>query len=110
MHTSTRLIGLHRLTKLKAGVEAAGKKEQQSYDKKRMQHFDGCSVLDKALVVNTLHQGFGHKPEIQKFFKSPEDFVAGCGVMSATQIADYALQSAQIQGILKGMTMPSLLT
>jgi len=46
---------------------------------------------------------------IQKFIKAPENFVGGrAGVMSAAQIAanpfgDYAPQSTQIQGILKGM-------
>merc|ERR1740138_339422 len=46
---------------------------------------------------------------MNKFIKAPENFVGGrAGVMSAAQIAanpfgDYAPQSTQIQGILKGM-------
>jgi hypothetical protein len=64
-------------------------------------------VLGKAPVVNTLSTK--DLDTIQKFIKSPEDFVGGrVGVMSAAQIAqnpfgDYAPQSTQIQGILKGM-------
>lgn len=64
-------------------------------------------VLGKGPVVDTLSSS--DLDVIQKFIKAPENFVGGrAGVMSAAQIAanpfgDYAPQSTQIQGILKGM-------
>jgi len=64
-------------------------------------------VLGKAPVVNTLSSQ--DLQTIEAFIKKPEDFVGGrAGVLSAAQIAanpygDYAPQSTQIQGILKGM-------
>jgi len=64
------------------------------------------SVLGKAPVADISSKDLD---TIQKFLSNPEDFVGGrAGVLSATQIAqnpfgDYAPQSSQIQGILKGM-------
>lgn len=64
-------------------------------------------VLGKDAVTSTLSDK--DLDVVQHFIKSPEDFVgARSGMMSAAQIAanpfgDYAPQSSQIQGILKGM-------
>lgn len=64
-------------------------------------------VLGKDAVTSTLSDK--DLEVVQHFIKSPEDFVgARSGMMSAAQIAanpfgDYAPQSSQIQGILKGM-------
>lgn len=64
-------------------------------------------VLGKDAVTSTLSDK--DLDVVQHFIKSPEDFVgARSGMMSAAQIAanpfgDYAPQSTQIQGILKGM-------
>jgi len=65
------------------------------------------STLGREAVVSTLSQT--DLDVVQKFIQNPEDFVGGrAGVISAAQIAanpfgDYAPQSGQIQGILKGM-------
>jgi hypothetical protein len=64
-------------------------------------------VLGKDTVTSTMSDK--DLEVVQHFIKSPEDFVgARSGMMSAAQIAanpfgDYAPQSSQIQGILKGM-------
>lgn len=64
-------------------------------------------VLGKDAVTSTLSDK--DLDVVKHFIKSPEDFVgARSGMMSAAQIAanpfgDYAPQSSQIQGILKGM-------
>jgi len=64
-------------------------------------------VLGKDAVTSTLSDK--DLDVVQHFIKSPEDFVGSrSGMMSAAQIeanpnGDYAPQSSQIQGILKGM-------
>jgi hypothetical protein len=65
------------------------------------------SVLKKQNSVSSLSDS--DVDIVKKFIENPEKFVGGrAGVMSAAQIAanpfgDYAPQSTQIQGILKGM-------